>query len=281
MEERWSPPQFIVPLLLPLGRHSLANIQMNFPLSDIFGRRRSSFEDKPFQHRSSGVHRRSLLRRELNFPAIGGNNWNLYILLVRVVICCGKKPWPFRCFSERRATSVELWPYALSVRLSSRLQEEHHGLLLQFSACCRSVWGNHLRKNLYQNLTSSTIRWTVAYWCRFDSYFSVQVSNTEGQIYSLFIRSPHFRWIQDFSSIDKLINVVPGNNGHLYLVFPRKATVMSLDVSTGTVSWQSNVGPLSSETTVPVVDSNGKQLKIFTLIIKLGTLKHTSKSLPV
>ncbi|KAG6515131.1 hypothetical protein ZIOFF_025516 [Zingiber officinale] len=86
---------------------------------------------------------------------------------------------------------------------------------------------------------------------------TIYVSNTEGQIYSLFIRSPHFRWIQDFSSIDKMINIVPGNNGHLYLIFPRKATVMSLDVSTGTVSWQSNVGLLSSETIVPVVDSNG------------------------
>ncbi|XP_074579048.1 protein GAMETE EXPRESSED 3 [Curcuma longa] len=86
---------------------------------------------------------------------------------------------------------------------------------------------------------------------------TIYVSNTEGQIYSLFIRSPHFRWIQDFSSIDRMMNIVPGNNGHLYLVFPRKATVMSLDVSTGTVSWQSNVGLLSSETIVPVVDSNG------------------------
>ncbi|RRT69546.1 hypothetical protein B296_00026692 [Ensete ventricosum] len=87
------------------------------------------------------------------------------------------------------------------------------------------------------------------------------VSNTEGQVYSLYIRSPHFRWIQDFSSIDKLINIIPGNNGHLYLIFPKKAVVMSLYVATGNTSWRNNVGPLSAETILPVVDSNGKQPK--------------------
>lgn len=85
-----------------------------------------------------------------------------------------------------------------------------------------------------------------------------KVSNTEGQVYSLYIRSPHFRWIQDYSSIDKMINIISGNNGYLYLIFPRKAIVMSLDVSTGNMSWQSSVGPLSTETITPVVDSNGK-----------------------
>ncbi|KAJ8492769.1 hypothetical protein OPV22_014490 [Ensete ventricosum] len=86
---------------------------------------------------------------------------------------------------------------------------------------------------------------------------TLYVSNTEGQVYSLYIRSPHFRWIQDFSSIDKLINIIPGNNGHLYLIFPKKAVVMSLYVATGKTSWRNNVGPLSAETILPVVDSNG------------------------
>ncbi|CAD5183559.1 unnamed protein product [Musa acuminata subsp. malaccensis] len=86
---------------------------------------------------------------------------------------------------------------------------------------------------------------------------TLYVSNTEGQVYSLYIRSPHFRWIQDFSSIDKKINIIPGNNGHLYLIFPRKAVLMSLDVATGNMSWRNNVGPLSAETILPVVDSNG------------------------
>ncbi|XP_077210840.1 gamete-expressed 3 [Tasmannia lanceolata] len=86
---------------------------------------------------------------------------------------------------------------------------------------------------------------------------SVYISNTEGQLYSLSVQSPHFNWIKDFSSLDKLFMFTPGNNGHLYLAFPRKAVVMALDVSTGNVLWQSNVGPLSPAECSPVVDSNG------------------------
>ncbi|XP_038981567.1 protein GAMETE EXPRESSED 3 isoform X5 [Phoenix dactylifera] len=86
---------------------------------------------------------------------------------------------------------------------------------------------------------------------------ALYIANTEGQLYSLYIHSPHFRWIQDFSSVDKLLTITSGNNGHLYVIFPKKALVMALDVSTGNVLWQNNVGPLSTENCSPVVDSNG------------------------
>ncbi|XP_073108713.1 protein GAMETE EXPRESSED 3 isoform X2 [Elaeis guineensis] len=86
---------------------------------------------------------------------------------------------------------------------------------------------------------------------------ALYIANTEGQLYSLYIHSPHFRWIQDFSSVDRLLTVTSGNNGHLYVIFPKKALVMALDVSTGNVLWKNNVGPLSTENCAPIVDSNG------------------------
>ncbi|XP_073007687.1 protein GAMETE EXPRESSED 3 [Typha latifolia] len=86
---------------------------------------------------------------------------------------------------------------------------------------------------------------------------TLYISNTAGQLYSLYIRSSQFRWIQDFSAIDNSMIITPGNNGHLYVSFPRKALLMSLDVSTGNISWQQNVGPLSREKSLPTVDSNG------------------------
>ncbi|KAM0945860.1 putative quinoprotein alcohol dehydrogenase-like superfamily [Dioscorea sansibarensis] len=86
---------------------------------------------------------------------------------------------------------------------------------------------------------------------------TLYISNTEGQLYSLYIRQPHFRWIQDFSLVDKFLTITPGNNGRLFVAFPRKALLMALEVSTGNVLWQSTVGPLSMEDTLPIVDSNG------------------------
>ncbi|KAL6615542.1 hypothetical protein ACP70R_037812 [Stipagrostis hirtigluma subsp. patula] len=83
------------------------------------------------------------------------------------------------------------------------------------------------------------------------------VSNTEGQLYSLYILSRRFRWIQDLSSFDKVMTVAPGNSERLYIVFPRKSLVVGLNVSTGNISWQRNVGPLSNEKVLPAVDSNG------------------------
>uniref|UniRef100_I1NPG7 Pyrrolo-quinoline quinone repeat domain-containing protein n=1 Tax=Oryza glaberrima TaxID=4538 RepID=I1NPG7_ORYGL len=86
---------------------------------------------------------------------------------------------------------------------------------------------------------------------------TLYVSNTEGQLYSLYIKSGQYRWIQDLGSLDKVMNIVPGNNGLLYIVLPRKSIVMGLDVLTGNISWHQTIGPLSNEKILPPVDSNG------------------------
>ncbi|KAM0821449.1 hypothetical protein ACQ4PT_072205 [Festuca glaucescens] len=86
---------------------------------------------------------------------------------------------------------------------------------------------------------------------------TLYISNTEGQLYSMFIHSRQYRWIQDLSSIDKVITIAPGNNGRLYILLPRKSVVLGLDVLTGNISWQQSIGPLSNEKILPAVDSNG------------------------
>ncbi|KAK9114621.1 hypothetical protein Syun_021418 [Stephania yunnanensis] len=86
---------------------------------------------------------------------------------------------------------------------------------------------------------------------------NIYISNTEGQVYSLSIRSPHFKWIRDFSPIDILFTITSGDNGRLYVTFPVKALVLALDALTGNILWQSNIGPISIKESSPVVDSNG------------------------
>ncbi|KAM0849969.1 hypothetical protein ACQ4PT_053378 [Festuca glaucescens] len=86
---------------------------------------------------------------------------------------------------------------------------------------------------------------------------TLYISNTEGQLYSMFIHSRQYRWIQDLSSIDKVITIAPGNNGRLYILLPRKSVVLGLDVLSGNISWQQSIGPLSNEKILPAVDSNG------------------------
>lgn len=86
----------------------------------------------------------------------------------------------------------------------------------------------------------------------------LQISNTEGELYSLPLRSPHFKWIQDFSTYDKIFTITPGKNGCLYVIMPIKGLVFSLDASSGKILWQRNIGPLSTAEYAPVVDSNGK-----------------------
>ncbi|XP_062185015.1 protein GAMETE EXPRESSED 3 [Phragmites australis] len=86
---------------------------------------------------------------------------------------------------------------------------------------------------------------------------ALYISNTEGQLYSLYIHSRQYRWIQDLSSLDKAMTIAPGNSGRLYIIFQRKSIVVGLDVSTGNISWQQNLGPLSNEKSFPTVDSNG------------------------
>ncbi|KAI3916696.1 hypothetical protein MKW92_006884 [Papaver armeniacum] len=86
---------------------------------------------------------------------------------------------------------------------------------------------------------------------------SVYISNTYGELYSLAIRNPQFKWIRDLSEFDKLLTITPGNNGLLYVTFPVKALLLALDVFTGNILWQKNIGPLSTIDCSPVVDSNG------------------------
>ncbi|KAL6842517.1 hypothetical protein ACP4OV_027361 [Aristida adscensionis] len=85
----------------------------------------------------------------------------------------------------------------------------------------------------------------------------VYVWDTERQLYSLYIHSRQFRWITDLSLFGKAMTVAPGNSGRLYVVFPESSIVVGLNVSTGNISWQRRVGPLSSEKCLPIVDSNG------------------------
>ncbi|CAJ2665954.1 unnamed protein product [Trifolium pratense] len=86
---------------------------------------------------------------------------------------------------------------------------------------------------------------------------SIYVANTEGELYCLSVRGRDFRWIQDFSSLDKSFTITPGNNGHLYVTVPTRALVVALDVFSGNILWQGSVGPLSKIDCAPVVDSNG------------------------
>jgi len=90
----------------------------------------------------------------------------------------------------------------------------------------------------------------------------LQISNTEGELYCLSIRSRYFRWIQDFSSLDKNFTTTPGNNGHLYVTVPTKTLVLALDVFSGNVLWQRSIGPLSKVDSAPIVDSNGKSFAV-------------------
>ncbi|XP_017975380.1 PREDICTED: protein GAMETE EXPRESSED 3 [Theobroma cacao] len=86
---------------------------------------------------------------------------------------------------------------------------------------------------------------------------SIYISNTKGELYSLSVRSPYFKWIQDLSSFDKVYTVTPGNNGRLYVTVPVKSLILALDVSSGNVLWQKSVGPLSTAESSLLVDSYG------------------------
>ncbi|KAF4373420.1 hypothetical protein G4B88_011689 [Cannabis sativa] len=86
---------------------------------------------------------------------------------------------------------------------------------------------------------------------------SIYISNTEGELYSLSTKSPHFMWIHDLSLFGKVFTVTPGNNGRVYVVVPDKSILLTLDVYTGNLLWQGSIGPLSSVNSAPVVDTNG------------------------
>lgn len=96
-------------------------------------------------------------------------------------------------------------------------------------------------------------------------FMRMQISNSEGELYSLSVRSPYFKWIRDLSSFDKTFTITAGNNGRIYVTVPAKALMLALDVTTGDVLWQGSIGPLSTTESAPVVDSNGKWVFILNL----------------
>lgn len=81
--------------------------------------------------------------------------------------------------------------------------------------------------------------------------------NTVGELYSLSVRGPSFKWIRDLSSFGSIFSVTAGNNGRVYVTVPDKALVLALDVSRGNILWQANIGPLSSPDYEPIIDANG------------------------
>ncbi|XP_069151808.1 protein GAMETE EXPRESSED 3 [Solanum lycopersicum] len=86
---------------------------------------------------------------------------------------------------------------------------------------------------------------------------SIYISNNQGEIYALSTRSPHFKWIQDFSSFGSTLTMKAGNNGLLYVTEATKALILAVDVSRGSILWQKSFGPLSMEDYAPAVDFNG------------------------
>ncbi|KAI3799067.1 hypothetical protein L1987_34357 [Smallanthus sonchifolius] len=86
---------------------------------------------------------------------------------------------------------------------------------------------------------------------------NIYVSNNQGELYSVSLRTPQFKWIQDFSSLDKNFTITAGNNGQLYVTVPTRSIILALDVLTGTVLWQNSIGPLSAQDSSPVANVNG------------------------
>ncbi|KAK9924758.1 hypothetical protein M0R45_033111 [Rubus argutus] len=151
---------------------------------------------------------------------------------------------------------------------------------LAVSTVSSSMYVNIRHRGLFAYMTRGQLLWSAGpvidrygyqQGCRknnADCYFnsvpvidqceaSIYISNTGGELYSLSIRSPHYKWIQDLSSYDKVFSITPGNNGRLYVTVPIKALLLALDVSSGNVLWEGSIGPLSTADHTPVVDTNG------------------------
>ncbi|XP_050379951.1 protein GAMETE EXPRESSED 3 [Argentina anserina] len=168
------------------------------------------------------------------------------------------------------------------VLLSTEPTKEGDGEIvgLAVSTVSSSVYVNIRRRGLFAYTSRGQLLWSAGpvidqhgyqQGCRkniADCYFnsvpvidqceaSLYISNTAGELYSLSIRSPHFKWIQDLSSYEKVFSITPGNNGRLYISVPTKARLLALDVSSGNVLWEGIIGPLSTADHTPVVDSNG------------------------
>ncbi|KAK3409330.1 hypothetical protein EUGRSUZ_J01458 [Eucalyptus grandis] len=151
---------------------------------------------------------------------------------------------------------------------------------ISVSTLSSCVYINLLHRGLFAYTTSGELLWSVGPVldqfgyrlgcrrnptnCSFTSVpvidhceANIHIANSEGEIYSLSTRTPHFKWIQDLSSLDKVFTITAGNNGQLYVTVPVRALVLALDVSTGNVLWQRTVGPLSLSNRGLVVDLNG------------------------
>ncbi|CAB4274614.1 unnamed protein product [Prunus armeniaca] len=171
---------------------------------------------------------------------------------------------------------------AAEVLLSAEPTKEGQGGIvgLAVSTMSSSVFVNIKNRGLFAYMTRGQLLWSAGpvidlfgyrQGCRknsADCFFnsvpvideceaSIYISNTGGELYSLSIRHPHFKWIQDLSSYDKVFTITPGNNGRLYVTVPVKALLLALDVSSGNVLWEGSIGPLSTADYAPVVDSNG------------------------
>ncbi|KAL4577364.1 hypothetical protein LXL04_013473 [Taraxacum kok-saghyz] len=152
------------------------------------------------------------------------------------------------------------------------------GLSVSISSSCVLV--NIKRKGLFSYNYDGKLRWSTppvitrrgyTQGCRkniTDCYFvsppvidycdsNVYMSNNQGEIYAVSIRSPQFKWIQDLSSFGKSFVITAANNGKLYVTVPNRAIVICIDVGTGTLQWQQSIGPLSTQKPTPVSDVNG------------------------
>lgn len=152
------------------------------------------------------------------------------------------------------------------------------GLSVSISSSCLLI--NIKRTGLFAYRFDGKIKWSIApvisrmgyrQGCRKNitgCYFvsvpvidhcdaNIYISNNQGEVYSVSIRSPQFKWIQDFSSLDAKFTITAGNNGRLYVTVPARSVILALDVLTGTVLWQQSIGPLSTEDSAPVADING------------------------
>ncbi|XP_062016779.1 protein GAMETE EXPRESSED 3 [Rosa rugosa] len=189
--------------------------------------------------------------------------------------------------AENRVLKVSLLNNGTSkpsaeVLLSTEPTKEGDGAIvgLAVSTVSSSVYVNIGRRGLFAYTARGQLLWSAGpvidqygyqQGCRkniADCYFnsvpvidqceaSIYISNNGGELYSLSTRSPHFKWIQDLSSYDKVFSITPGNNGRLYVTVPTKALLLALDVSSGNVLWEGRIGPLSTADHTPIVDSNG------------------------
>ncbi|GAV80492.1 LOW QUALITY PROTEIN: hypothetical protein CFOL_v3_23953, partial [Cephalotus follicularis] len=122
-----------------------------------------------------------------------------------------------------------------------------------------------------------------------NNIFALHISNNQGEIYSLSMHSPHFKWIQGFSSLDKILILTPGNNGRLYVTVPTMALLLALDVSLGNVPREVLGQPLLTADCAPVFDANGNYIWIsigsldgfLYSFSQTGILKNFPKAVPL